>query len=194
MNGIKSVWKLVVYALAFVILSFASLTIFINTSGAFFWIELIIFLLFALLFFIGLLGYTKHWSDSVFFTLFFLYVINFVLIWLVHGSFFPTLIIIALIGFFVAFPTYSAPQPISEEPHSIVFDEPAPVVKATKTAAKKVAPKKKFSPGKFVASSNSNMYHVPKCEWAKKIKKERRRWFDKKEDAWEQGYKAHNCV
>ncbi len=51
-----------------------------------------------------------------------------------------------------------------------------------------------YKPGKFVASSRSNIYHAPKCEWAKKIKKERRNWFKSKEAAWEKGYKAHNCV
>jgi len=52
----------------------------------------------------------------------------------------------------------------------------------------------KFSPGKYVASKNSNNYHEPKCDWAKKIVKVRRVWFATKEEAWEKGYKAHSCV
>ena len=52
----------------------------------------------------------------------------------------------------------------------------------------------KHSPGKFVASKNSNVFHVPKCEWAKKIAKIRQLWFATKEEAWEKGYKSHNCV
>ena len=50
-----------------------------------------------------------------------------------------------------------------------------------------------FSPGKYVASARSNLYHEPKCEWAKKIKKDRRLWFTEKEEAWQKGFKAHNC-
>ena len=52
----------------------------------------------------------------------------------------------------------------------------------------------KHSPGKFVASKNSNVFHVPKCDWAKKIAKIRQLWFATKEEAWEKGYKSHNCV
>ena len=52
----------------------------------------------------------------------------------------------------------------------------------------------RHSPGKYVASARSNIYHAPKCEWAKKINSIRRVWFKSKEAAWEKGYKAHNCV
>ncbi len=72
-----------------------------------------------------------------------------------------------------------------------------PVTTVTKKVAKKPvkkAVKTKHSPGKYLASKNSNLYHEPKCEWAKKIKPARRNWFKSKEDAWEQGYKAHACV
>jgi len=50
------------------------------------------------------------------------------------------------------------------------------------------------NPGKYVASKNSNNYHEPKCEWAKKIAVERRVWFKSKEEAWEKGFKAHSCI
>lgn len=53
---------------------------------------------------------------------------------------------------------------------------------------------KHISPGKYVASSQSNLYHEAKCDWAKKIKKERQIWFREKEEAWENGYKRHSCV
>lgn len=51
-----------------------------------------------------------------------------------------------------------------------------------------------FKPGKYVASQRSNIYHEPKCDWAKKIRSSRRVWFASKEDAWEKGYKSHDCV
>jgi hypothetical protein len=51
-----------------------------------------------------------------------------------------------------------------------------------------------FKPGKYVASQRSNIYHEPKCDWAKKIHPSRRVWFASKEDAWEKGYKSHECV
>ena len=106
------------------------------------------------------------------------------------------LLLIGLVGFFMALPKKkhlaAEPKSYSEVPHSVVFDEP---VKETKghQAVKRVS-SAYHSPGKFVASKRSNIYHAPKCDWAKKIKKERRKWFNSKEEAWEQGYKAHSCV
>lgn len=52
----------------------------------------------------------------------------------------------------------------------------------------------KHSPGKYVASKSSNVYHEPKCDWAKKIKKDRQLWFPDKKDAQKKGYRKHSCV
>ncbi|HLD00588.1 MAG TPA: hypothetical protein VJC39_02485 [Candidatus Nanoarchaeia archaeon] len=52
----------------------------------------------------------------------------------------------------------------------------------------------KHSPGKYVASARSNIFHEPKCDWAKKIAKERRVWFKTKKEAWDKSFKAHSCV
>ncbi len=54
--------------------------------------------------------------------------------------------------------------------------------------------KKKYSPGKFVASKNANLYHAPKCEWANKIKPNNRTWFKTKSEAKKKGYYAHSCL
>ena len=51
-----------------------------------------------------------------------------------------------------------------------------------------------FSPGKYIASRTGTKFHAPKCDWAKKIKKENTVWFDNKEDARKAGYKADDCV
>lgn len=42
---------------------------------------------------------------------------------------------------------------------------------------------------KFVGSINSDKYHYPSCEWAKKIKPENQIWFSSPEEAKEAGYK-----
>lgn len=63
-----------------------------------------------------------------------------------------------------------------------------------KTSSIVSSPIVKHFPGKFVASKNSNVYHAPKCEWAKKIAKTRRLWFASQEEAWEKGYKGHTCI
>ena len=53
---------------------------------------------------------------------------------------------------------------------------------------------KSFKPGKYIASRTGAKFHAPKCDWAKKVKKENAVWFDSKEDAMNAGYKADDCV
>ena len=50
-----------------------------------------------------------------------------------------------------------------------------------------------FEPGKYVASKTGSTYHIPKCDWAKKIKKKNQVWFDDEKEA-KKSYKAHSCV
>ncbi len=50
-----------------------------------------------------------------------------------------------------------------------------------------------FDPGKYVASKTGSTYHVPKCDWAGKIKKENQVWFDDEKEA-KKKFKPHSCV
>ncbi len=98
-----------------------------------------------------------------------------------------------------------------DEPRSEIFEENVKRLNSTepfesfvfetkegkKTAARKGVAAKVgavHSPGKYIASKYGNTYHEPKCEWAKKINKTHQVWFAAKENAWEKGYKAHECV
>lgn len=51
-----------------------------------------------------------------------------------------------------------------------------------------------FYPGKYLASIRGAVYHVPKCDWAKKISKKSRIWFKSDEEARKKGYKKHSCL
>jgi len=104
------------------------------------------------------------------------------------------------------FDSVAPTKPLTSKPSSSSFSESIPAVEVyhdspssgdapeASSEAKGSAVSAKFSPGKYVASKNSNNYHEPKCDWAKKIAKVRRVWFATKEEAWEKGYKAHSCV
>lgn len=46
----------------------------------------------------------------------------------------------------------------------------------------------------FVGSINSNKYHLPDCQWAKRIKEENRIWFESVEDAETKGYVPASCI
>ena len=200
----KSKGKLFIYGLITIVLLFGLIKIFINGSGSFFYLEALGFVVLALFSLLGFIGYNSGWGEKMFFTTFTLYLVNLILVWYFNNQLWLTLVIISIIGFLLAIPKKEsrskqvddsfkpAVEVYDQEPHSQVFD---PVEEFKESAVtSKTAKTTRHSPGKFVASSNSNIYHAPKCEWAKKIKKERRVWFKEKTDAWEKGYKAHGCV
>lgn len=51
-----------------------------------------------------------------------------------------------------------------------------------------------YTPGKFVASKKAGTFHVAKCDWAARISRQNRVWFDSKEDALARGLKPDKCV
>jgi|APSaa5957512622_1039677.scaffolds.fasta_scaffold50474_2 hypothetical protein len=208
----KGFGKLIVYAIILVLLFFGMIRIFINSAGNFFNLELLGFLFLLLLALIGFIGYVKVWGERVLFFVFLFYLVNLVLVWRYTDGISFLLLFLALIGFLIAVPkkvcsscepeSEVVPQFVSEaseEPHSEVFDvsevevEEEPVVKVTKKVAAK-KPAVKHSPGKYVASNMSNVYHEPKCEWAKRIKSDRLIWFKDKREATNKKYKKHICV
>jgi len=208
----KNFGKLFFYAIVLVLLFFGMIRIFINGTGKFFNLELLGFLFLLVLALIGFIGYAKVWGERVLFFVFLFYLVNLVLVWRYTDGISFLLLFLALIGFLMAVPkkvcsscepeSEVAPKLISKvsgEPHSEVFDVPAVKVeeKVPKVVAKKVVAKKpaaKHSPGKYVASNMSNVYHEPKCEWAKRIAKNRRVWFKDKREATNKKYRKHACV
>ncbi len=48
-----------------------------------------------------------------------------------------------------------------------------------------------FDPGKYVASKKRTVYHLPKCDWVRRIKRENRVWFQSTQEAKRKGYQPH---
>ncbi len=61
-------------------------------------------------------------------------------------------------------------------------------------AKKKTKLKKPSLPGKYIASEFGKAYHLPKCDFAKKIPRANRIWFKTAKTAEREGYEKHNCV
>ena len=214
----KSGIKLFVYAVLLLVLLFSLIKILVPLEGYPFILEFMGLLLLVVLLVIGFAGYSRRWGELVFFFVFLLYLVNVLLMWFFLGYLYVVLLIIALVGFLLAVPQLGSgkgyhPDPggksvgkpvgtvgkVAEshqaEPHSEVFEPEntrAEARLAEKRPGKNVAAT--FIPGKFVASSQSNTYHLPRCEWAKKIHKTRQVWFKSKDEAWEKGYRAHSCI
>lgn len=187
--------KLFAYSLLSMLLLFGLIRILLSTGGNLFNLELLAFIFFLALTVGGLVGY-KTWGEEVLFWVFLLYLMNLLGLWFFLGSISVVFLILALIGLILAFPSKGKIRKVSEEElHSEVFDSTKPVPEA-KAGEKKeeVAKEVKFTPGKYVASKSSNVYHEPKCDWAKKIQAGRRLWFESKEEAKKKGYRQHSCV
>jgi len=189
----KNTVKLVLYGLLLTLLFFGLVEIITNASGLFLQLELLGLLFLLLLSFVGFVNFGKHFGEKLLFFVFLLYIANLGLMWYAFGSLYFILLLLSLIGFVLSIPRKPAPkklefkEPVKEE----VKEE---VKEAPKKAVKKTTPKVKHSPGKYVASKRSNIYHEPKCEWAKKINKQRRLWFADRKEAQKKGFRKHSCV
>jgi len=83
-------------------------------------------------------------------------------------------------------------EEIKKEDKIVELKKEAKILKEAEEKVMEI--KKAYSPGKFVASENSNKFHIPKCDWAKRIKKKRRIWFSSEAEARKKGYSAHSCL
>ncbi len=195
--------KLIGYALILLILLVGLIDAISYGGSVFFGLELLGILFILLLILISAFD-VSGWGKNVLFFTFLVYFFNLVLLWFYQGNFYLTLFVVCLIGLALSLPKKSEPvesfsEPSSKEPpHSVVFDS-VESSEETATEAKVVAKpvnkaKTQFSPGKLVASKTSNVYHLPKCDWAKRIQKGRRVWYTSREEAWEKGLRAHSCV
>lgn len=180
--------KLLFYALLIALLLLSLVRIITASSAKTFGLELLGLLLLSVLSLLAFVGYSAGWGERVFLAIFSLYLVNLVLLWLFKERLYVVLLIVALIGFFLSFPRAkaAATKPATEPPSVVFYDD--------KEKKKASAPTVNYFPGKYVASRNSNVYHEPKCEWAKKIEKSRRVWFEDQRAAIEKGYKKHSCV
>lgn len=115
----------------------------------------------------------------------------------VHFLLFILLTIVALIGFFVTVVKASAEEYDDEE---FDFEEIEPEkVAPEELNVEEIEPDhsvvyKSSQPSKFVASRSGTTFHAPKCDWAKRIKKSNRVWFESEKEAKKEGYKKHDCV
>jgi len=191
-----------------ILLGFGLVEIFATGGRYFFGLELFGLLVLLILGVFSLIYY-KNWGKSGLMVFYLLYLLNLVLVWLVHKQMYIILLVMAVLGFYLSLPQKKRIRETkAEDQHSVVFDQPKVEAKKVERMSQTEAPhsmifdqpkretkvETKFSPGKFVASKNSNVYHIPKCDWAKKIVKSRQLWFNSKNEAWENGYKAHSCV
>jgi Ca2+/Na+ antiporter len=182
--------KGILYLILFVLLFYGIRNVFLGNT-----IEFIIILGLAGLVGIGFLTWTTAWGERFFFFVSLLSMSYLVLVWYFRdGQLYFILLFLSLLIFLLAFPkrkieAFDDGEPIiNEQPHSVVFEPPE------KEGIKTNSVVKEFSPGLYVASRNGAVFHVPKCNWAKKVVEARRVWLESKDVALKKGFKAHNCV
>ncbi len=195
MEKSRSAAFLIAYALIVGLLFYGLVRILDTAGRKFFMLELLGLLVLLGLSLAAFLSSGKAAGQVLFFTIFLLYLINLVLVWYFTGALYLVLTALAILGFILSFPSpgrsarKAAPQKEEEkeELHRQIFEEPKEEKVKSKSATA-------YSPGKYVASRNSNVYHEPKCDWAKKIEKSRQMWFEDKKEAVEKGFRMHSCI
>lgn len=132
----------------------------------------------------------KNWAWKLATIYFLVYLINAFYLYMIAlriSSKFSLTILLSAIGFLIA--TISIKR---EEPEEEIEIEP-PKEAQVRPYGEKTS-KTEFKPGKYLASSTGSVYHIPKCDWAKRINRKNRVWLKDKAEAKSKGYKKHNCV
>ncbi len=177
------------YSFLLLILLLGLVRIVMSHRGTTFLLEVLGVVGLVLLSLIGFAGLQRNWGRAVLFGAFILYIINLILLWLFTSNLYIILLLVALVGFFSSLPkTAPSKKAAAADSHDVVHDQP----KKTVEEPQKVATQ--YTPGKYVASKSSNVYHEPTCDWAKKIQKSRQVWFIDKKEAYQQGFRKHSCV
>lgn len=189
----KSLGKFFVYCILILALFLVMIQVMFSFSGKIVKLEIIGLCFLMLLTLIGFVGYNCRWGERVLFFVFLFNLGNLIWIRYFTNDLFMLPLFLTLFGFLMAFPKKRqfGESGCGEDllmQCDDVLEEP-PVKENTEAKIKA-----EFSPGKYVASKMGSVYHVPKCEWAKKIVEERRIWFGDKEEAEDKKYKAHKCV
>jgi hypothetical protein len=183
----KTGFVLILQGLIVILLLFGLVKIVAGSHGLLSLLELVGLVTLLVLSFVGFVNYGS-WGERVIFLVFSLSLAHLVVLWRLFDSLYLILMLLSLAGFLMSIPrrkrkkvSKSKPKPKAEIPKPI-----------EKTPAKKVVAE--HSPGKYIATKRSNIYHEPKCEWAKKINSKRRLWFEDKKEAQKKGYRKHSCV
>ncbi|MDP3639733.1 MAG: hypothetical protein Q8R53_00835 [Nanoarchaeota archaeon] len=190
--------KLVVYGVLFLALLAGFARFLLLTGERAFSYELAGLVALSLLMLLGCVGYGRAWGERVFLFFFVLSMGNVVAIWYFFGSLYMTLLLLAALGFLLSVVSIpkSAEQPVfsGQSPKDAGKADGKGETTKTPPPEKETKIEVKHTPGKYVASTRGTVYHAPKCEWARKISRNGRVWFSRKEEAVEKGFKAHGCV
>lgn len=198
----KKALKLFFQSFLLLLLLFALARMISHQSGMFAVLEMVVLVILLLLSVAGLSAY-RNIGNKILFLIFLIYTVNVLLFKAENPHLVPGLLLVSLVGLLISMPrrarhatecvdcTCEEPMTSTPPPQKVVE---APVVQVEAGKEKAAPAKTKFTPGKYVASKRSNVYHEPKCEWAKKIQKARQIWFASREEALDKGYKKHDCV
>ena len=178
--------KLLVNSFLLLVLLLGEVKILASSGGKTFVLEILGFFLLLVLTLAGFFNYSRKGAEKPFFFLFAAFLLNLILLWYFLDSLYITLLLVSLLGFFINFPRGRMGKRVGSEENKKEDDR-----LGIREAAEVNVP---YDPGKYVASKNSDYYHAPKCDWAKKIKKERQVWFNNLEEAKKKGYRSHECI
>lgn len=199
----KSLGKFFVYCGLAFILFLVAVPIIFSFGGKLIRAEIIIFLFLIFLSLVSFLGYHRSWGEKILFFVFLLYLANLLFIWYFTKKLFVLPLFLSLVGFLLALPKKAKADAWEKDFEKAVKEDKPALFSQDFDEEKKEAfdqpeakpkPEVKYSPGKYLASQMSNVYHIPTCDWAKKIAAGRRVWFADKKDAKKKGYRPHSCV
>lgn len=181
------------------ILFLSLISIVFDLSGGLFIFELLLLLLFLLsgISFTAAVYYSRDWIWRALLVFFGINLINLSFLYFIGVSFGGVILplTIGVAGFIASLVKKDSEEGELDEIGEIQTEPEDQIETEEKKEEKKMEDiKVNFSPGKYVASETGKKYHIPKCDWAKKINKKRIVWFDDKKEAKKKGYLPCKCV
>jgi len=186
-------WKRYFTLLIILFLNTLAMTLLIFRIKESFLVEFFLTVLFLITAIIILTGiyHNKNWAWKLASIYFLVYLINAFYLYIFAlnlSSRFSLTTLLSALGFLIA--TISIKQEETEE--EIEIEPPKePIVMPY---GDKETVKTEFKPGKYLASKTGAVYHILKCDWAKRINRKNRVWLEDKEEAKNKGYNKHSCV
>ena len=188
-----------VFILLFAVIGFILVVFDLHRFAFVFELMLMLVFIFILAFAMFALYHSRKWGWTVLAAALILLLANLFFIFLLTGMFETphlTTLFFSVAGIIVALLNLGPYRNyrISGEEHEKTNDYYPYIDKMEPVQKAEEAISKTFTPGKYIASKKAAKYHTAKCDWAKRISRENRLWFNSEEEAKSKGFVADECI
>ena len=186
-----------IFAMLFVVIGFILIVFGIHRFAFVFELGILLMLIFLIAFALLVIYHNKKWGWTILSAVLILLLVDVFFIYLLTGIFdtaYLTTVVFSVIGLGISLISLREPKQKQGGSEIGEYEKAKDYYPFIDKMEPEAGIEKTFTPGKFIASKKANKFHVPKCDWAKRIGKQNQLWFNSKEEAESKGFEADKCV